>query len=850
MPDFIFDQMQDTPEETAAGIYAQTPSTVGEAAEGLFHNLWTQSAVRAATRGILGSQNPTLWEQAISDTMAGGLGPDIQAKPQETISPDATKQYSVDGKPLSDVPISKDLATELGQEQKDKLQSNSAIQRFNSAHSWPVDIGLSLAVDMADPINDASLALGFMAPATLAGEGAGLLARMGGAAGAGAAFGGVTQAATSGAQLAFDPDYQIGDALRDTFYGAAQGAVFATAGAGIGELFHTAARAIGWQSATERYAAMKTAASQMVNGQEIDVEHTFTQTLPPSAPFAVKPPETSTAAGQFMQNPLIGTPQPADIDQLARTIDPGTFDKYDALTTRRNEVQTKLQQAQNSPLARQIIDTHNEIDQLEAQMSRTSRRQQKPLQDRLDSLRETLNSTEAIPDVAKLAAEAQQIDYRMRDLAQPVSTAYRAAQEQVGGATATRYEAAVAAQTTDAARTALNAFANRQKSLHDTGWAPGIAQPELDLYAQHMDSIKPAPEPKAAEVPTLAEWKEEITAQEAKEAPNATASDMERLMSEPAIPETVEPATPYATLPKQPERLAAWIKRNGGLNDATGDVRHIMGGPKARPGLIDAKGMNLDDATLKAWEDGYLPEHGERPPTQALLDALDDDLRGTHPRYAATDSEATEAYRNALQHNQEIDRLSQEFEIDPKGLSRAQFFDAVTSRMSLADMEHRIAGAETEEERLVSALSEHFNHHGGFYDREREEFANQPATGAVGAGARLTERPVSTGLGEGAGEAAERLGGNGVRDEGGNGPQSGADHNPELAGELADAEQWLSEREPGDLTAEEWAELQAADEGVEQANMRARAYMEAASCITEAAGGAAITGAATEEIPF
>lgn len=37
-----------------------------------------------------------------------------------------------------------------------------------------------------------------------------------------------------------------------------------------------------------------------------------------------------------------------------------------------------------------------------------------------------------------------------------------------------------------------------------------------------------------------------------------------------------------------------------------------------RPGLISSKGMHLDDAALRAWEDGFFPEYRDRPSPDAL----------------------------------------------------------------------------------------------------------------------------------------------------------------------------------------------------------------------------------------
>jgi hypothetical protein len=71
--------------------------------------------------------------------------------------------------------------------------------------------------------------------------------------------------------------------------------------------------------------------------------------------------------------------------------------------------------------------------------------------------------------------------------------------------------------------------------------------------------------------------------------------------------------------------LLAWLIRAGGIQDLGGDVRQILGEARQRPGLINSKGATLDDATLRAWEAGFLPGK-ERPSINDLFDAIVEDL--------------------------------------------------------------------------------------------------------------------------------------------------------------------------------------------------------------------------------
>lgn len=148
--------------------------------------------------------------------------------------------------------------------------------------------------------------------------------------------------------------------------------------------------------------------------------------------------------------------------------------------------------------------------------------------------------------------------------------------------------------------------------------------------------------------------------------------------------ETIEvPKALLARVPKEPLRLTSFLARAGGLRDPNGEISQIIGGPKGRPGLIrNQKGINLDDATLLAWEEGYFPEHGaDRPTIQHLIDAIDEDVKG-RPRYSAHHDAEVRAYQDAIRHNSEVERVANEIGIDAAGLSHAEFWDAVAERVS------------------------------------------------------------------------------------------------------------------------------------------------------------------------
>lgn len=108
--------------------------------------------------------------------------------------------------------------------------------------------------------------------------------------------------------------------------------------------------------------------------------------------------------------------------------------------------------------------------------------------------------------------------------------------------------------------------------------------------------------------------------------------------------------------PKPPESLTKWVRRNGGLRDDGGEVRALGLGDYR---LLNSKsGMPLDDAALKAAEEGFFSGHvGERPSIDDFLWALRDDASGASPVFRDADLE-TAAYGDYVaDFARELDRL-------------------------------------------------------------------------------------------------------------------------------------------------------------------------------------------------
>jgi hypothetical protein len=104
---------------------------------------------------------------------------------------------------------------------------------------------------------------------------------------------------------------------------------------------------------------------------------------------------------------------------------------------------------------------------------------------------------------------------------------------------------------------------------------------------------------------------------------------------------------------KEPESLVAFLIKAGGVKDWEGEVRSIIGQANQRPGLLSRTGKFLDDATLHAWEAGFL-EAKERPEINDLLSAIADDIMGRRV-VRVKDRETLDMIRQAQEARHELD---------------------------------------------------------------------------------------------------------------------------------------------------------------------------------------------------
>jgi hypothetical protein len=119
------------------------------------------------------------------------------------------------------------------------------------------------------------------------------------------------------------------------------------------------------------------------------------------------------------------------------------------------------------------------------------------------------------------------------------------------------------------------------------------------------------------------------------------------------------------TKSEQGKSLLAFLKSIGGIKNTGGELTgrdlHI-----GYPGLVNNKGLTLDDAALYAWEHGYLPGEpdysGEigRPSINKLLDAIDDEMHGIKK---FSEQEASNAFAGLKNQQDRVDQLAEEMDM-------------------------------------------------------------------------------------------------------------------------------------------------------------------------------------------
>lgn len=242
-----------------------------------------------------------------TDELDPGENPiDVQPLPADKniSAEDANQRYGPIGPDgqrvkITDAPIPEGVAKFLGDAKASQIYQDGVVERFQNAHTWPVNFATGLAAFLADPLNlVTSFVPGVGEEAIAARLGGGLIARLGARALTGAAAGAVAQAPLSALRFGLGTeeasDFSLRDAFRDVFYSAAGNAAVGVGLKALGEVFRspatsgasegaaraeTSARAAfeGVQNADAptKDAAMRSGLAQMIDGRPVDVEPVF-----------------------------------------------------------------------------------------------------------------------------------------------------------------------------------------------------------------------------------------------------------------------------------------------------------------------------------------------------------------------------------------------------------------------------------------------------------------------------------------------------------------------------------------------------------------------------------------------
>lgn len=155
--------------------------------------------------------------------------------------------------------------------------------------------------------------------------------------------------------------------------------------------------------------------------------------------------------------------------------------------------------------------------------------------------------------------------------------------------------------------------------------------------------------------------------------------------------------------PKAPSFIS-WIIENGGLKDDGGDLASMIGGPRARPGLISRQGRQFDELGNKIQSEfrGAFPELDitgwGAPDRDMILGWIDDEMRsGKRPDWwvdamSRDNPELVEAGRIAAALDEAFGRA--DIEVKTVRDVAKVFRDARDAPMTLADLDRRVAEME------------------------------------------------------------------------------------------------------------------------------------------------------------
>lgn len=270
----------------------------------------------------------------------------------------------------------------------------------------------------------------------------------------------------------------------------------------------------------------------------------------------------------------------------------------------------------------------------------------------------------------------------------------------------------------------------------EPGARPRTPRPIAQIIAEEKVSANRAAQIQGQEYVALSDWqaaqraagKPSVATERAPQVGSVTSEEAQRIARDmlapkeaPSVPAPIEPvtATPpvaevvaknfgpeakpppppadrrgaYQRVPKEPKRLIQFLKEGVTVDRGTPNEHVIMRGLMPEPNgrqqlqsvlggaknVINVRdGEPLDHARGRADEAGYFPQGAED--INALYEAMERDASG-HAVYSMHDDDAVARYEQAVKHNREIDRLSAEHGIDPRGMTLQAFTKAIEDKV-------------------------------------------------------------------------------------------------------------------------------------------------------------------------
>lgn len=153
--------------------------------------------------------------------------------------------------------------------------------------------------------------------------------------------------------------------------------------------------------------------------------------------FGTKPPSPEQVAARNEATAYLPQPAPEspDLHTVARQLAPDTFSEYDALAVQRDQLRQQIETLRDQqPDHPRRVELQSTVDDILAKVGGNEERLTNAAAGRLDKARSELETTPEkveAPEQTDLRQKLLETDFRMRDLAPDVATAYRLADEQV-----------------------------------------------------------------------------------------------------------------------------------------------------------------------------------------------------------------------------------------------------------------------------------------------------------------------------------------------------------------------------------------------------------------------------------